>query len=464
MENSPEQSLSLNKFNILLEQAGIIDSSYPLSAIIWLPDGYKILNIAEQYLNILFEKYNYKRHIFPFLVSSKEFDHINDNICSFEKGIYKVTESIILRPSGESAIYPMFRKWIKTYNDLPLKVFQIGSIFRRGSTRGFMRSNENDFFIEAHAAFSSREEVERELSSCNDMVNDFMKWLAIPTLKTIRPPWTNKPVAETEYAFDVFLPTKETALLNVTYTQMQIFSKIFNITFTNKNGIKDFTYQIEFGFSQRCILISIWLLSNENNLFMLPIYSPIQIVIFQIDSPIIELNEYVDKIANILKGSNIRIEVDKKSGQLYKRFGKYEKLGVPIRFEIGKKELDSEIIKIVRQDNKKALFISLNNIIPEIDKLFLEISSEALMNNEKNLIENTIYCTKTEDIKNLINSGKIAKIHLCFSEDCVKNIEKNVRSGEIVGFEYINKNGGDLGKCVNCQKPTSEIAYYSRRI
>ncbi len=462
MESSKKQQLKLSKFNNLLQQAKIVDFTYPLSALVWMPYGYKILNLTEKFLTELFEKFDYERYVFPFLVSSSEFDKINKRIASFKKGIFEATDSVVLRPSGESAIYPMFRQWIKNEEDLPIKAFQIGSMFRKGSTRGFMRQNENNFFIEAHSAFGSKKEAEIEFTNSNKLVEEYLKWLAIPTLQTIRPPWTNKPVAEEQYAFDSLLPIGETALLNVTYSQMQIFSKAFNISFNKKGRGKDYTYQVEFGFSQRSILTSIWLLSKQDSLFLLPTYSPIQIVIIQIDPFNTELSKYVEKVAKLLESANIRVSIDKDKKQLFKRFIKHEQAGVPIRFEIGAKELKNMTVKIVRQDNKNSFDCFLKNISKTIKNLFEDIVSELYLKNKKELIKNIVVCEKKEKISTIIKSGKIAKLHLCYCEKCVKELEKSVGCGEVLGFN--NKKGTSNGDCVFCCKATSRIAYFARRV
>ncbi len=459
---SSKQQLKLSQFNNLLQQAKIIDLTYPLSALVWMPYGHKILNLTEKFLTELFEKFAYERYVFPFLVSSSEFNHINKRIAFFKKGVFEITDSVILRPSGESAIYPMFRRWIKNEGDLPIKAFQIGSMFRKGSTRGFMKQNENNFFIEAHSAFGSKKEAEREFTNSNKLVEEYLKWLAIPTLQTIRPPWTNKPVAEKQYAFDALLPIGETALLNVTYSQMQIFSKAFNISFKKKDGGKDYTYQIEFGFSQRSILTSIWLLSKQDNLFLLPTYSPIQIVIIQIDPFNAELSKYIKKVAELLKSANIRVSIDKDKKQLFKRFIKHEQAGVPIRFEIGTKELKDMSVKIVRQDNNNSFDCVFNNISKTINKLFQDIVSESYLKNKKVLIKNIILCEEKKRISTIIKSGKIAKLYLCYCEKCVKELEKDVGCGEVIGFK--NKKGTSVGECAFCCKATTKIAYFARRV
>lgn len=462
MIEKKSQIITLNELNNLLQWSKIVDFWYPLSALVWMPYGYKILNLNDIFLTQLFEKYNYKRYLFPFLISSKEFDNINKKINNFEKGVYNPTESITLRPSGEAAIYPMFRKWIKSENDLPLKAFQIWSMFRQWTSRWFLRPNENDFFVEAHCAFSSKQQAENEVINSNKIVEEYLKWLAIPTLKTIRPPWTNKPVAEKEYAFDVLLPIWETALLNVTYLQMQIFSKAFNISFINKDWNKDYTYQMEFWFSQRAILISIWLLIN-NNIFLLPSYSPIQIVIIPIDSDNIKLIEYSEKLVSLLEKQKIRVEIDKDNKHISKRFTKYEKIGVPLRIEIGEKEMYVETIKIVRQDTKEIIFSDFNNIINDIEKIFKEIVSYYYDKNEKLLNDRILLCDDVDSISDIVKSWKVAKVHLCYNESCVKELQQKVKVWEILWFDYIEQKWVKK-ECINCKKNTTDIAFYSRRV
>jgi prolyl-tRNA synthetase len=462
MNDWNNEILLLKEFNNILEREKIIDLNYPTWTFVWLPYWCKIVDLNMNFLNKLFDKYGYEKYIFPFLVSSKEFDNINKKINNFEKNIYKVNNSLILRPSGESAIYPMFRRRIKSYIDLPIRVFQIWVMFRNWTSRWFLRPNENDVFIEAHSAFESRNDAENEIKRINSLVEEYFKRLWIPTLKTIRPPRTNKPVAEKEYAFDVLLPTGETALLNVTYLQMQIFSKAFSILFSKKDKTKDYTYQTEFGFSQRAILTSIWLLSKKDNIFLLPNYAPIQIVIIQINLDDKEISKYTKKIFNRLIKNNFRVTIDKEWKNLYKRFSKHENNWVPLRIEIGEKELLNSNIRIVRHDKKESKIYNYKDIIKWVNFMFGEIETNVYKENNNNLESRIITNKSIKEIDETIKTWKIARIHLCYNKNCVEKIQKTINIWEIIGFE--EKKEKIKHHCINCGKLTSSVAFHARRV
>ncbi|MDD3263135.1 MAG: His/Gly/Thr/Pro-type tRNA ligase C-terminal domain-containing protein [Candidatus Absconditabacteria bacterium] len=462
MNDGNNEILLLKEFNNILEREKIIDLNYPTGTFVWLPYGCKIVDLNMNFLNKLFDKYGYEKYIFPFLVSSKEFDNINKKINNFEKNIYKVNNSLILRPSGESAIYPMLRRRVKSYTDLPIRVFQIGIMFRNGTSRGFLRPNENDVFIEAHSAFESKNDAENEIKKINSLVEEYFKRLGIPTLKTIRPPRTNKPVAEKEYAFDALLPTGETALLNVTYLQMQIFSKAFSILFSKKDKTKDYTYQTEFGFSQRAILTSIRLLSKKNNVFLLPNHAPIQIVIIQINLDNKKISNYTKKIFDKLIKNKFRVKIDQEGKNLYKRFSKHENKGIPLRIEIGEKELLNSSIKIVRHDNKETHLYNYKDTINGVSLMLKKIETYSYKQNNNSLKEKIIIIKDINEIAKVIKIGKIAKIHLCYNKNCVEKTQETVKIGEIIGFE--EKESKLKHSCINCGKTTGYIAFYARRV
>ncbi len=456
--------ISLKEFNTLLQSVKIIDGSYPLKALVWLPYGYKILKLTEEYLCELFEKYGYERYSFPFLAPVKEFEKIDNNISSFEAFIYRVSESAILRPSGESVIYPMFRRWVNSFRDLPIRAYQIGAAFRRGSVRGFMRPNEIDFFVEAHAAFSSSGEAILEIHKVNKLVEEFMIWLGVPTLKTIRPSWTNKPVARKEFAFDALLPTGETILLDVNYLQMQIFSKIFNIKFLNNNGVNDYTYQTEFGFSQRAILTAIWLSSNNKSIFLLPQYAPIQVVVMAVGQLDDDLIRYIGLITETLKISKTRFIKDEENGRFSRRISKYKAQGIPVRMEIGRAELVGKNVKIVRHDNKVVTVCDYKDLVDVLKNIFKNISHEAYQNKMISFKDNIVFSGESDNVRELIGDGNIVKLDVCFKESCVRGLENKVGIGEVIGFDYENKIECKTKKCIYCGCTCSDSAYYSRRV
>lgn len=462
MNDWNNEILLLKEFNNILEREKIIDLNYPTWTFVWLPYWCKIVDLNMNFLNKLFDKYGYEKYIFPFLVSSKEFDNINKKINNFEKNIYKVNNSLILRPSGESAIYPMLRRRVKSYTDLPIRVFQIWIMFRNWTSRWFLRPNENDVFIEAHSAFESKNDAENEIKKINSLVEEYFKRLWIPTLKTIRPPRTNKPVAEKEYAFDALLPTWETALLNVTYLQMQIFSKAFSILFSKKDKTKDYTYQTEFGFSQRAILTSIRLLSKKNNVFLLPNHAPIQIVIIQINLDNKKISNYTKKIFDKLIKNKFRVKIDQEWKNLYKRFSKHENKWIPLRIEIGEKELLNSSIKIVRHDNKETHLYNYKDTINWVSLMLKKIETYSYKQNNNSLKEKIIIIKDINEIAKVIKIGKIAKIHLCYNKNCVEKTQETVKIWEIIGFE--EKESKLKHSCINCGKTTWYIAFYARRV
>lgn len=458
MKLANDSILSDKSFKGLLFETGVLDSSYP-TAVIWLPYGVDILNRLSSHIRKVFLNHGFSEYIFPSLVNLNDFNLINKNIFSFIDLVYKPDKNLILKPSGESIIYPMFKKWIKDSKDLPIKIYQIGEMFRKGRPRGLFRKNESDFFIEAHTAHSSREDAFLQLNDDNKVIEEILDCANIPCLFSERPFWTNKPVAEKHIGIDVLLPNGETLLVASSYAQMQVFSKIFNIVFKNIDGVNDFTYQTSLGFSHRIILASLLLSSDQNGFCIYPEIAPIQVVVVQIDDFRKEMSEFTKIVVEKLSCLNYRVKIEYvRKKELHKIFCKYEKKGVPLRVEIGKDEEKEKKIKVVRRDNfdKRYLYFKELGLIENLMKE-IEINLKLRVNNY--LKSSIVVSPDARDMKRIVDGGKIAKIFVCKKRECVTDLPKKIGFGEVLGF--IDE---AVGCCVYCKKNNGLTAYYSRRI
>ena len=451
------------EFEQLMEKAQLVYSLGQTKSLVWLPYGIEILNSFSNFLRETMKSYDFSEYIFPSITEYSNFEIIKDNIFDFEKKIFRLGE-YILRPSGEVVIYPFFKEWVKSGKKLPLKVYQIGNLFRKSSSGGLFRGKEAPYFIEGHTAHLTREEATKQFLENDKIIEKYLNYFGLPIVKLVTPIWTNKPVAEEVHIFNVMLPNGEVCSAANNYSQMQIFSKIFKIE-TFVNGKKDFTYQTNFGFSSRLLFLSLWVSSDQYGLNILPSLAPYKVHILDMNFKNDEkIASKIKDVMNHLSMAGISYFFDNDySKSVGKRRRTQELAGVPLRIEIGKDEIANKLIKIVRRYDFEEKFINCDNLVKEIT-IFLEDAEKAwhsrllsnlnLRQSKAESIEDVQLCCKN-------NSLSLSVFPLCYSENCVREMEKRVGRGEVIGY---TKNSDDhYGECLVCKKRTFYTSFYGRR-
>lgn len=455
----------LSKFKQELFKNGIIDYTTSTSgSFVWLPYGVEIRNLFLEQTRKVFSKFSYKEYSFPTIAAGKDFQNITSDIFDFSKGVFWLNDNKLLRPSGEAVIYPQFKRWIKSYKDLPIRVFQIGSSYRKGTPRGIFRSNEAEPFIEGHTAHGSRKESEEQLEKNIEIVKEMLDFMGLPVILTYRPIWSNKPVGEKTIGFDTLLPTGETLLVGSAYSQMQVFSRPFKVQFRNKNNQLDYTYQTSLGFSSRMIFTSLLLSSDERGLNILPEIAPKQIIIIPIykKDNYDEIATYADNVRKNLIELGFRAEIDFSDKSVGEKHYLNEAKGVPIRIEIGKNELKENAVILISRETNARKKISITDISVHVENMLNE-STKSIKERVKkvhsiNIIKDIL---NEEDVIKVIDKGNVASYSLCFDPLCSKKIESNCK-GEVIGYS-MNKN--EKGKsCISCGKSTVYTAFHARHL
>jgi len=453
----------LVQFEQNLVNSKIIDTDTSVGGtFVWLPDGMAMRNLFVEAVKKICAKYNFEENLFPTLVASGDFANMASNIKDFSRNVFWTDkDKLLLRPSGESLIYPAFKRWIKTERDLPVRVFQIGTSFRNVTPRGVFRLRESEPFIEAHTAHSTRLQAEKQVEENIRLFEEILDFMGLPAIQTQRPQWSNNPVAEKTFAFDTLMPNGETIHLNSVYQQMQIFSKPFGIKFNDKNGQKDYTYQTEFGFSARMMFACLLLTMDSKGLNFPPQIAPKQVVIV----PVLgknseEIMAYTNKIKEALQNAGYRIVMDddtrKSVGE--KRY-QYEAKGIPLRIEIGQNETQESTVTIISRETNERVKVPLSTIEKQVGIMLDETLKKIKLRLSSRHILDVIRSSSAEDIQATIEGGKIATYPLCFDEKCSNDIEKKAR-GEVLGYNHEEI----AESCVVCNKPTEYVAYQARHI
>lgn len=372
----------------ILERAEIYDLRYPIKGCgVYLPYGFKIRRYAFEIIRNMLDETEHDEALFPMLIPEDLLAKEGEHIKGFEDEVYWVTHGgttpldvkLALRPTSETPIYYMMKLWIKVHTDLPIKVYQIVNTFRYETkhTRPLIRLREIMTFKEAHTAHATKEDAENQVNEAISIYKNFFDELGIPTIVSKRPEWDKFPGAEYTMAFDTIFPDGKTMQIGTVHNLGQNFAKTFELEFETVDGGKDYAYQTCYGISDRVIASIISLHGDEKGLILPPNVAPIQIVIVPLlfkGKEEIAMNK-AEEIYRILKEKGYRVKLDDRDIRPGRKFNDWELRGVPLRIELGPRDIENKKITLYRRDTGKKFQIGEDDLIGEINNIINSISA-----------------------------------------------------------------------------------------
>lgn len=463
----------------VLQKAEMMDYTKVSGSIVIRPDAYFIWEKIQEYIDERIKKLGVKNAYFPLLIPEtllkKEKEHVegfNPEVAWVtQAGDTKLSERLAIRPTSETIMYPSFAKWIRSYRDLPLKINQWNNVVRWEFKHPvpFLRTREF-LWQEGHSAFGTEEEAESEVSDILDIYSSvFEDLLAVPVLKGRKSEKEKFAGAEYTLSVEAFLPNKKAAQGATSHNLGQNFSRAFDITFLDERGQKKHVWQTSWGLSTRTIGIMAATHGDDRGLILPPKVASIQAVIVPI---IFEKNkkEILKKaleIKNKLKG--FRIHLDDRDYSSGWKFHEWELKGIPIRLEIGPRDIKKKQVILVRRDTLKKEVIKISALNKRVKFVLEDIQKSLYKKAEKFLKEHISDAKSIEEAKNLIEKGKIVKANWCCGESCEKEINFKTGGAKIISISEREKPRGKLsrsglfkGKCFNCKKPAETVIYIAK--
>ncbi|MEE3418495.1 MAG: aminoacyl--tRNA ligase-related protein, partial [Methanosphaera sp.] len=233
-------------FHNILEDAELMDARYPVKGMsVWLPRGFKIRKYSLELLQKLLDE-EHEETLFPMLIPESELAKEAIHVKGFEEEVYWVTkgglrelnEQLALRPTSETAMYPMFSLWVRSHMDLPIKVYQTVNTFRYETkhTRPLIRVREITTFNESHTVHATEEEAEEQVKTGIKIYKEFFDSLGIAYSISKRPEWDKFPGSKYTMAFDTIMPDGKTLQIGTVHNLGTTFAKTFDIQFENEEG------------------------------------------------------------------------------------------------------------------------------------------------------------------------------------------------------------------------------------
>jgi len=460
-------------FSQVLEKAELIDLRLNMKGfMVFRPlAAMTIENMFKLYEEEL-QKKSHKPTFMPLVIPEENLKKESSHVKGFTPEVFWLKkigkEKLALRPTSETLYTPMFKLWIRSHRDLPMKLYQRGSVFRfdTKATRPLIRTREI-IWIETHDAFATKKEAEAQVQEDIDTTEKIMhQKFGIPFLAIKRPQWDKFPGAEYTVGSDVFMPDGKLIQQPSTHLMGQKFSKAFDAKFKNIKGKEEYLWTTAYGPAMSRILASIISTHGDNQGLIFPFcIAPIQVIIIPIFN-IKNKNKIIKqatKLKEKLNSIEIRTEIDASEKRPGEKYNHWELRGVPFRIEIGEKEFKTKKVTLVSRDTNKKENLSIKNFskIKELGKEFdirLKEKAEGFMKGK------VVNCKTKEDIKKAIKNKKIARVNFCSidkqGEKCAEIIEKEINA-EVRGV-LANKKEKPTGKCIICNKPAKEVVYVGK--
>ena len=461
-------------YSEIVDKAEITDLRYNVKGFVIIrPWGAMMMENMFRLYEKALQKRGHKPSFFPVVIPEKNFQKEASHVKGFAPEVFwlepvKGEDRLALRPTSETAMYQMYSLWIRSWRDLPFKLYQRANVYRyeTKATRPLIRSREF-YWLEAHDCFATKEEAEEQVQEDIRTTEEIMhQKFGIPFLPMKRPQWDKFAGAEYTIGSDSLMPDGKLIQQPSTHLLGQHFSKAFDVKFKNKQGENEFVWQTCYGPAISRIMASVISMHGDNSGLIVPYcIAPVQVMlipIFNLENKNKVLKE-TEKIRDKLEKEGIISEIDSREKRPGEKYFEWELKCVPFRLEIGEKELDNKELTIFIRDTKEKQKIKISDL-KKITKMGTEFDNRLLKKADKFFEGRTVDCKTSSEVKKVVEQGKIARVSFCSTEKegipCAEIIEKEINAD--VRGTMANKNEKPFSKCPFCNKEATTVVYIGR--
>ncbi len=453
-------------------KAKLADYAPVKGLIVLRPDGYSIWESLRTTFDKKFARNGIRNGFLPILIPESLLGKEQKHFAGFNPEVFWVTHSgtneigdrLALRPTSETLAYTLYSKWIQSWRDLPLKMNFWNTALRAEikATKPFLRTSEF-LWQEGHTVHSTKEEAEKEVMKILDIYkNTVEEELAIPVS-------TGKKSEKEKFVGAIYTTTMESIMPDGKALQMgtshflgQNFSKPFEVKFADKDNVEHFAWQTSWGVSWRLIGAMIMIHGDDKGLVLPPKVAPMQVVIVPIyknDEGKNSVLPKVEEIRNQLESKDIRVIVDDREGMSpgYK-FNDWELKGVPLRIEIGPKDIESQNIVVAKRYNLEKISLGFSEI-EKIPIILDEIQTQMLKKAKEQTENITLNISDYSEFKSKIEKGGFFNSPWCGKVECEDKIKEETGAEIRVipfGSENINQ------KCIYCNEQSVSTPIFAR--
>lgn len=425
----------------LCQKAELMDYSDVAGFIIYRPHGYAIWENIQNYLDKKFKETNHVNVYMPLVIPESLFQIEKDHVQGFApetaiistSGSEELSEKLIIRPTSEVLFAKHYAKIIHSHRDLPKLYNQWCSVVRwEKTTRPFLRGKEF-LWQEGHTAHATEKEAREETLRMLGIYENLGKeLLAIPFL-------TGKKTEKEKFAGAIDTYTIEALMYDGKALQSgtshyfgQGFAEAFDIKFQNEDSKQEFVYQTSWGVSTRLIGAIIMVHGDDEGLVLPPYVAPTQVVIVPIQGKKQEVVDATKHIYDNLKDSGIRVLLDDSNKSPGWKFSEYEMKGVPIRIEVGPRDLENGTVTLVTRNKREKIIVKLADVVNEVPKVLAKIHDEMYMKAKEHVEKYTKAAYNYDEFKDLLELGGYIKMSVAGEEAELKIKEDTGATARVI--------------------------------
>ena len=460
-------------YSQIVVKSGMADYSPVSGCIIFRPNSYEVWEHLQRIFNERIRKTGHQNCYFPMLIPEsllkKEAEHVEgftpEVAWVTHAGDSKLNEKLAIRPTSETIMYEAYSRWIRSWRDLPILLNQWNSVVRWEfkHAKPFLRTREF-LWQEGHTAHATKEEAEKEvMNQLYEYIKLVQEDMAIALLAGKKTESEKFAGAEYTTTIEALMPDGKALQMGTSHLLGQNFAKAFNITFKDQEEKDQYVWQTSWGFSTRTLGALILVHGDDKGVVIPPRIAPLQAVIIPIifkDSKK-KIFAKVKEIAERLEGS-LRVKADMReeysSGW---KFHEWELKGVPLRIEIGPRDLEAGQATVVKRNSGEKVSVPLDKIEQKISAILEDIQSEMFAKSQQFLHKNIIEVKDMDAFRKAVSDKKLAMAPFCSTIECEKKIGETIEgvSARCLPFE---RQKDVEGKCVQCGSPAKSIAVFGK--
>lgn len=428
------------------------------------PYGYALWETVQEIFNRMMKTKGVENAYFPLFIPHSLLEKEKEHVKGFSPELAVVTvaggeklkDPLVVRPTSETIMYAMYAKWVHSWRDLPILINQWNNVVRwEKRTYMFLRTTEF-LWQEGHTAHETeKDDMDMVLAALEWYRQVHEDYFAVPVIYGIKSETEKFAGAKRTYTIEALMPDGKALQAATSHNLGQNFSKVFGIQFATRDGKMDFAWQTSWGMSTRALGGLFLTHGDDNGVILPPKIAPIQLVIMPIrkkDGDAKTLLARCDELRETLTNSGVRVKVDlREEPSVGRRFNEWEVKGVPVRLEIGERELSADTIVLVRRDTGEKMTVARKELLMTVQKLLNDIQTSLFAKAKKFRDDNTRDAGSYEEFKKIMSSTRgFIRAFWCEDAACEATIKEETKASTRL---LPVKAKEEKGTCVHCGKP-----------
>ncbi len=459
-ENFVEQIADIEKdfpqwYTDVVIKTGLVDYGPVKGTMVIRPYGYAIWENIQSELDKRFKATGHKNAYFPLLIPMSFFTKV---AVVTHAGGEELAEPLAIRPTSETIFGSMYSKWIQSYRDLPVLINQWANVMRwEKTTRPFLRTSEF-LWQEGHTAHSSEEEATEETLKMLGVYKEFAEnCLAIPVITGRKTEKEKFAGAVATFGMEAMMKDGKSLQAGTSHYLGQNFAKAFDIKYLDKDGVQKYVYTSSWGVSTRLIGALIMAHGDGRGLVIPPVVAPVQVVIVPIAVKKAGVLEKCAEVKAALEKAGVRVVLDDTDNSPGWKFNEWEMKGVPLRIELGPRDIEAGKALIFRRDTLGKTEYSLDGIEQSVKELLDTVQKEMLESARARRNGRIVYADDMQGILDGVEKGNFVKAGWCGCRQCEDKIK-----AETAATARVYAEGESAEKCAVCGKKAEHMIIYAR--